>query len=207
VARLYAVKTKLPAAKAELGRLAAVLTPRRRAGDFAQATMDLGAAICTPRRPNCPACPLKPHCAAHAQGIEDGLPRREGKRAQPWRRAVAFWAVRGDGAVLLRRRGDRGLLAGMMELPSTPWRGAPWRNGEALAHAPARANWRPLPGAVTHVFTHMRLEVRVLAAEIGGAGGEGQWCPPSRFGTLALAGLTKKLCRHALAASARPGAC
>jgi A/G-specific adenine glycosylase len=208
VARLYAVRTPLPAAKAELGRLAAGLTPKRRAGDFAQGLMDLGATVCTPRLPACPACPLASNCAARAKGIAAGLPRRKPKSASPWRRAVAFWAVRGDGAVLLRRRDDKGLLAGMMELPSTPWRGAHWGLKDAMAHAPAPARWRALPGTVTHVFTHMRLEMSLLAAEVDEIAGvgEGQWCRPSQFRTLALPGLTRKLCRHALAATARAAA-
>ncbi len=207
VARLHALRTPLPAARAELGRLASGLTPARRAGDFAQGLMDLGATICTPRLPACPECPLAPLCAARAQGIAAELPRRVPKAAPPRRRAVAFWAVRSDGAVLLRRRGDRGLLAGMMELPSTPWRGAPWRLKDALAHAPAPGRWRALPGTVAHVFTHMRLEMRVLAAEVDeiADGVEGLWCKPARFRTLALPSLTRKLCRHALDAPAPPG--
>jgi A/G-specific adenine glycosylase len=206
MARLYAVEAPLPAAKPELGRLAAGLAPHRRAGDFAQALMDLGATVCTPRAPACPDCPLASHCAARAKGLAAELPRRTAKAAAPRRRAIAFWAVRGDGAVLLRRRDEKGLLAGMMELPSTPWRGAPWRLKDAMAHAPAPGPWRALPGVVTHVFTHMRLETRVLMAEVDGAaaGAEGTWCRPARFKTLALPSLTKKLCRHALAAASSP---
>src|SRR5262249_21180649 len=100
VARLFAVDVPLPAAKAELRRLTESLVPDRRAGDFAQSLMDLGATICTPRSPRCILCPISDSCRARALGFAETLPRRRAKPERPTRRGIAFWAVRPDGSVL-----------------------------------------------------------------------------------------------------------
>jgi A/G-specific adenine glycosylase len=198
VARLFAVATPLPAAKPALRRLAATLLPDRRPGDFAQAMMDLGATACTPRRPRCPSCPWQGHCAARAAGIADELPHRAPKAKRPTRHGMAFWAVRPDGAILLRRRAERGLLGGMMEIPSTDWRPRPWTLAEARPAAPVPADWRILDGLVRHAFTHFQLELAVLTGRAEAAAG-GLWCPPDRLGDYALPTVMKKLVRHALA--------
>jgi A/G-specific adenine glycosylase len=201
--RLYAICDLLPAAKSRLRALGAALVPRERPGDFAQALMDLGATICTPRRPRCVLCPWRARCAAAAAGIAESLPARVEKPPRPRRHGVAFWLVRPDGAVLLRRRPERGLLGGMIEIPSTPWRERPWGLDEAIAAAPAAALWSPLPGSVTHGFTHFRLELALLAGRAEG-GGDGLWSPVERLGEYALPSLMKKVVRHARAALA-PG--
>ena len=200
IARLRAVETPLPAAKPALYALAAELTPRARPGDYAQALMDLGAGVCTPRKPGCLACPWQSACKGRARGVAEGLPRRLPKRPRPLRHGVAFWLMRADGAVLLRRRPETGLLGGMIELPSTPWRAAPWALAEALAHAPAARPWQTLPDSVRHGFTHFEIELRVAAAETGndGSAGGGIWCPPARFSEHALPALTRKLTNHVL---------
>ena len=118
VARLFAVTTPLPGAKGEIRALAETLTPAKRPGDFAQAMMDLGATICTPRRPACGLCPFRPDCRGFAAGLADVLPYREEKAERPVRRGAAFVAIRSDGAVLLRERPLKGLLGGMLETPS-----------------------------------------------------------------------------------------
>ena len=105
--------------------------PQERAGDYAQAVMDLGATICVPRTPRCVLCPWRAPCRARRAGIAASLPARRAAAAKPVRFGVAFWTMRRDGAVLLRRRPEKGLLGGMMEVPSTPWRGAPWDEDEA----------------------------------------------------------------------------
>src|SRR6185437_7680927 len=110
--------------------LAEALVPEQRAGDFAQALMDLGATICTPRRPRCVLCPWRACCAAGVAGIADALPASVEKPERPLRFGVAFWLTRADGAVLLRRRPEEGLLGGMIEIPSTPWREQPWSFAE-----------------------------------------------------------------------------
>ena len=200
LARLFAVPTPLPAAKPELRGCALQLVPADRAGDFAQAMMDLGAMICTPRAPACSLCPWRDDCAAHAKGIEEGLPRRAAKRARPLRRGVAFFLTRADGAIWLRRRKDSGLLGGMMEVASTPWRGEAWSEDEAVSLAPAAAKWRSLPGVVRHGFTHFELELRVMAGKTGRrlpAGG--RWVHPDDLASAALPTLMRKVIGHAVA--------
>jgi len=199
VARLFAEKAPLPGAKPRLRALAASLVPERRAGDFAQAVMDLGAVLCTPRRPRCVLCPWRPDCAAAALGIVEDLPAQAEKPERPLRHGVAFWLAREDGAVLLRRRPDKGLLGGMIELPSTDWRERPWGESEAASAAPATTAWLALPGTVQHGFTHFRLELGLLA----GTTNEpiaGIWAKPSEFTDYAFPTLTKKLAKHAMSA-------
>ncbi len=203
MARLFAVLTPLPRAKPELKRLAEGLTPARRAGDFAQAMMDLGATVCTVGRPKCAICPLRDECAARAQGIAEELPAREPGRRRPLKHGVVFWIEGADGAVLLRRRPDKGLLGGMMEFPSTPWRENRWSEAEARREAPAHSQWRSLPGVVRHGFTHFELELRLLRGKAR-ASGEGRWCQVDRLSELALPSLMKKVAKHALAQIAAP---
>ncbi|MPZ08603.1 MAG: A/G-specific adenine glycosylase [Kiloniellaceae bacterium] len=206
VARLFKVETPLPAAKAELHRLADGLTPEQRAGDFAQAMMDLGATVCLPRRPKCLLCPLEADCQAKAAGIAQGLPRRQSKAAKPTRRAVAFWLMAADGALLLRRRPEKGLLGGMMEVPSTPWREAPWPAAEAQAAAPAAAEWRELPGLVRHTFTHFHFEVTVWAARAQSkAIDAGHWVSLDGLADEALPTVMRKIIAHGLTQTAVVG--
>ena len=161
VARLFAIDTPLPAAKKAIRTLQAELTPAVRAGDYAQAMMDLGAGICTPRRPACALCPLNDNCVAHARGEEERFPVKAEKAARPTRRGDAFVAVRADGAVLLRTRADDGLLGGMSEVPGSDWTAAP-----PPGTPPFAADWRRIPGSVVHVFTHFRLELNVYCARL-----------------------------------------
>jgi A/G-specific adenine glycosylase len=208
VARLFAVETPLPAAKPELKSLARDLTPAERPGDFAQALMDLGATVCLPRTPKCPLCPLSGTCRAHARGIAAELPARAAKKARPTRRAVAFWVLDPDGRVLLRSRPDDGLLGGMMEVPSTPWRESSPKQDEIAAAAPVRADWTPLAGSVRHTFTHFHFEMSVVAASLGdrqraraaarAAGGD--WYRLDDLGTLALPTVMRKVIAHAMKA-------
>lgn len=197
MARLFAVEESLPGAKAQLRALAEGLTPPARPGDYAQAAMDLGATVCTPRAPKCLMCPWQPDCRAQARGIAESLPRRVPKAERPLRQGLAFWTVRSDGAVLLRRRPERGLLGGMMEVPSSDW-GA--RQPADRTEAPVTAEWRELPGQVNHGFTHFRLELTVLAAQVRkNAKADGVWVMPDALGDHALPTLTQKVVRHAFA--------
>ncbi len=200
IARLFNVTTPLPRAKPELRRLAAGLTPATRAGDYAQAMMDLGATICLPRKPKCALCPLADACAARRAGSQEALPAKLPKAVRPQRHGVVFWTLRRDGAVLLRRRPENGLLGGLFEVPSTEWRAAPWSIAEAKAAAPARASWRSLDGVVRHGFTHFELELSLLVGNTrGAAAAGGVWCPVDRLSDYALPTLMKKVVRHALA--------
>ncbi len=206
MARLFGVDAPLPGAKVRLRALAEELTPRRRAGDYAQAVMDLGATVCTPRAPECGRCPWRGACRARALGIAEALPARAPKRPRPRRSGVAFWAMRPDGTVLLRRRPARGLLGGMMEVPSTEWT-EPGPT-DPRCEAPFAADWRALPGVVRQTFTHFHLELTVMAATVNaGTGSDGVWVAPDNFGDLALPSLMRKVARHAMAhdADARLG--
>ena len=202
IARLYAVTTPLPDAKPELRQLAAALVPRDRPGDFAQAAMDLGATICTPQKPKCVLCPWREECRAHIEGIAEDLPARAPKRAKPLRRGVAFWAVRGDGAVLLRRRPAKGLLGGMMEVPSSEWVSGALDRAAAEKAAPVNARWSALPGVVRHSFTHFDLELMVLTGKARAAKDVtnfgGVWVQPAALGTQALPTVMKKVIAFAL---------
>ncbi len=160
MARLFAVETPLPAAKPELRALAARLTPAARPGDYAQAVMDLGATVCTPRAPACVLCPWSAACAARKAGIAADLPRRTAKPAKPVRHGTAWLALRADGAVLVETRPPSGLLGGMLGLPGDAWSERP-----APPRAPFAADWRDL-GEVRHTFTHFHLVLRLRGARV-----------------------------------------
>ena len=206
VARLFAVTEPLPVAKPRLRELAAAMTPQTRAGDFAQAMMDLGATVCRPRRPSCLMCPLNSGCAASAIGIAPLLPARGAKTERPVRRGVAFVALREDGHVLLRRRAEAGLLGGMLEMPSTDWVDD-WVSAEvALRSAPVRADWWSVPGMVSHTFTHFRLEVMVFRGLTATETPLNLWAEPGRcrwvhrrdLDGVALPSAMQKIIAHAL---------
>ena len=165
VARLFAVEEALPGARPRLRRLAETLTPDERTGDFAQAMMDLGATLCTPRKPACALCPWRSACRAGRQGDPETYPRKARKPDRRLHHGAAFFARRaGDGAILLRTRPLSGLLGGMSEIPSSEWVRAEL---DWPLHAPFEAGWRRLPGVVRHGFTHLDLELVVYAAEAG----------------------------------------
>jgi A/G-specific adenine glycosylase len=206
IARLYTLATPLPAGKAEIARHARTLTPERRAGDFAQALMDLGATICTPKKPTCALCPWNASCVAHARGEAELFPRRAAKREGQLRRGAAFFARRADDCVLLRTRPARGLLGGMAEVPTTVW--APdFDDSQALAEAPwfgasqKRVAWRKMAGVVRHVFTHFPLELTVYRSELprqAAAPAGTRWIAIAELGSEALPSLMRKVVAHGL---------
>lgn len=161
IARLFAVDEPLPGAKKKLTELCRSLLPERRSGDFVQALMDLGATICTPKRPACSRCPWTACCKALKLGIEETLPVKAPKAARPLKRGAAFVARDAAGAVFLVRRPEKGLLGGMMQPPLGPWSEDFPARAEALAQAPFEAAWKKVPGLVRHGFTHFELEVEV----------------------------------------------
>jgi A/G-specific adenine glycosylase len=171
VARLFTVTDPLPAARPRLYALADELTPAAAAGDFAQAMMDLGATICTPRSPACGRCPLIEACAARRGGDPERFPLKAAKAARPHRHGNAYW-LEHDGHVLLVRRPAKGLLGGMLALPSGRW-GDSAPPGEG---APVAANWNEV-GAVDHVFTHFSLTLRLYGASAGDRSEDGIWWP------------------------------
>ncbi|MGE0054196.1 MAG: A/G-specific adenine glycosylase [Hyphomicrobium sp.] len=206
ISRLFGVRQPLPAAKTEIKRLAASLTPARRAGDFAQAMMDLGAQICSPKRPSCLMCPLQQDCSAHAQGLEEVLPYKASKAERPVRHGLAFLVLREDGSILLRQRPEAGLLGGMLEVPSTPWGDEVPPTKEALRAAPIAADWWQMPGTVVHVFTHFRLEMMVVRALVPEDVSLTFWAEPDRcrwvkrrdLHSQALPSVMRKIIAHGL---------
>ena len=169
MARLGAVETPLPGARGAIRALAASLTPADRPGDHAQAVMDLGATICTPRRPACILCPLSDACAGRIAGIAETLPRKAPKAAKAERRGVAYLARRGEDW-LLETRPARGLLGGMLGFPTTEWAADP------VLAPPFAAPWRHA-GHVRHVFTHFSLRLDIETTEAAGTPDRGAWGP------------------------------
>lgn len=197
MARLYATDEPLPDVKPELKRLAGTLVGEDRPGDWAQALMDLGATTCRPKAPLCRHCPLSSDCRALAQGAPEIFPRRRAKAERPKRYGVAWLITRGDRIALLRRP-EKGLLGGMLALPTTDWRDAPWSEAEALDAAPRRGEWRRV-GVIEHVFTHFALTLAVYHLEAATGDGmiwtdrEGLSALPSVFLKAARAGLAPEL--------------
>jgi A/G-specific adenine glycosylase len=205
VARIFAVATQLPEAKPELWRLAQTLTPESRSGDFAQALMDLGATICTPKRPACALCPWIDNCAARARGYPEEFPAKMPKKEGRLRRGAAFVVLRADGNVLVRTRPTKGLLGGMTEVPTTEW-AHDFDELTALSLAPALppARWRRRLGIVTHVFTHFPLELVVYIADVPAtarAPKDGRWVALADLAGEALPTVMRKVIAHALDSS------
>jgi A/G-specific adenine glycosylase len=165
VARLFAIEEALPAAKDTIRARAAELTPTTRSGDFAQAMMDLGATICTPKKPACALCPWADDCVARTRGNPEFFPVKAAKREGRLRRGAAFVAVRADGRVLTRSRPPKGLLGGMTEVPTTAWTHDFDAARATRETPPLKATWRRVPGVVTHTFTHFPLELVVFVGE------------------------------------------
>ncbi len=163
MARLYAVEAPLPDAKPALKALAGELVTADRPGDWAQALMDLGATICRPKAPLCETCPLAGACAARAGGDPQSYPRKTPKADRPRRHGAAFLLTRGRRIALVSRP-PKGLLGGMLGLPTTDWRARPWSDDEVRAAAPAPQAWRQV-GEIEHVFTHFALTLSVWRAE------------------------------------------
>lgn len=206
ISRLHAIETPLPASKPAIREKAQALVPDHRAGDFAQAMMDLGATICTPRDPNCLICPLAEDCEGRISGLAPSLPRKAQKKPVPVRRGIAFWIERADGAVLLRRRPEKGLLGGMMEVPSTQWGEVSQQPQDS---APLEAQWRALPGRVEHTFTHFHLELEVWRADkiLDGVlrdDGDYRWTAREDLRGEALPTLMRKVVAHVLGDAVRP---
>ena len=197
IARLYAIDTPLPKSKSRIRRLAAKLVPPKRPGDFAQALMDFGAIVCRQKKPKCDFCPLKSECLGYKEGKAASLPLRQPKKPRPVRHGTVFWLERSDGAVLVRRRMERGLLGGMMEFPSTPWQETQPDADVLSSHAPCDVHWQKLEGTVEHIFSHFRLVLDVRVAYVATRfAGNHRWCRPADFNQLALPTVMKKVVDH-----------
>src|SRR5882762_8999847 len=212
VSRLFAVEEPLPQAKPLIQQLAATLLAgdeesragdaKSRAGDSAQALMDLGSSICTPKKPACALCPLNDHCAARLRGDQETFPRKAAKKTGALRRGAAFVVTRGD-EILVCTRSEKGLLGGMTEVPGSDWLAAQ-DDKAVLKQAPTlqgAARWHRKAGVVTHVFTHFPLELAVYTATVPARARppEGmRWVPIATLGDEALPNVMRKVIAHGL---------
>ncbi|GLQ35648.1 A/G-specific adenine glycosylase [Amylibacter marinus] len=203
MARIFAIENPLPGAKEELRALALSQMPNSRYGDYAQAVMDLGATICTPRRLQCAQCPIRPKCRAHAQGIAPDLPNKTPKPKKPTRHGIAYVIRRDDGALLLTRRPDRGLLGGMLCWPCTDW-----GDVDAAHRPPISADWQALNAEVRHTFTHFHLHLKVMLANAETAPSDlGQFVTLREFNPDALPSVMQKvwnIAKHQIGAHNSP---
>lgn len=199
IARLHGLETPLPAAKPEIRALAAARTPTARPGDYAQAMMDLGATICTPKAPACAICPLADDCAGRRRGDPERFPRRSPKAERPTRRGHAFVVSRADGALMVRRRPDRGLLGGMLEVPGSAWTEAAGEPAPPVAAAFADA------GAIAHSFTHFHLVLTVWRGRWEGEAPDGcHWLPAAAIAGEAFPSVMRKAIALVLPQAGRP---
>ncbi len=189
MARLNDIHTPLPTAKPELTAAARALTPDQRPGDYAQAVMDLGATICTPKSPACGLCPWRAACRAHQNGTQAELPRKLPKKPKPTRLGIAYVVRREDGAWLLERRPDRGLLGGMLGWPGSDWSDAP------DPAPPISADWITLPEEARHSFTHFHLRLRIEIARVPttARARAGSFLPQDRFRPAQLPTVMRKV--------------
>src|SRR4051812_25749688 len=202
MSRLFAVEEPLPQAKPLIQQLAATLLGPSRAGDSAQALMDLGSSICTPKKPACVLCPLTDDCLARTRGDQEIFPRKAPKKSGTLRRGAAFIVTRGD-QLLVRTRAEKGLLGGMTEVPGSDWL-AGQDDKAALKQAPALtgiAKWHRKTGVVTHVFTHFPLELVIYTAKVSARtrAPEGmRWVPVATLAGEALPNVMRKAIAHGL---------
>jgi len=194
LARIHAVSEPLPGAKSRIRDLARMHTPQERAGDHAQALMDLGATICRPRNPDCKACPCNAFCGAFAKGLQGALPRRSRTRSRPVRQGLVHVGRRQDGAWLLERRPRKGLLGGALGWPGSSWSAEP-----STCEPPCPGEWKTLDGIVRHEFTHFRLQLTVLVGELALSSQPrvGQFVPCKEFASRHLPTVMRKVFDHA----------
>ncbi|GLQ05699.1 A/G-specific adenine glycosylase [Sneathiella chinensis] len=202
VSRVYRIADALPQAKPVIKAHADVLTPSDRAGDYAQALMDIGSGVCTPRNPKCELCPVASFCDGFSAGDAETFPQKAPKKKKPTRKAHIFWIENGRGEVLVRRREESGLLGGMMEFPSTAWQEqapVPDEVEALLTQIGVEGTSKPpvTTELVRHTFTHFHLELTPHVVKAGEAGGSGSndafWLAPDAFSTIALPTLMKKV--------------
>ena len=199
-ARLNAVEKPLPAAKSLLKKYATMITPDYRPGDYAQAVMDLGATICTPQKPLCNKCPVNDSCLSLKKGKTGVIPKKTPRRKKPNRFGIAFLCINTNNEILLQRRPAKGLFAGMMEVPGTPWTENPPSQTQIQNSEPFKADWQVVPGTVSHIFTHFKLEIKILRSspkycrKIDNL----TWHPADSFENAGLPSLMLKIIRHGL---------
>jgi A/G-specific adenine glycosylase len=201
--RIFSLKTPLPALKNEVQILAKTMTPSYRSGDFAQSLMDLGATVCRPRNPACEVCPLQGVCKGYHQGVAARLPFPAVKEIKPRRYGVAFWVEDEEKKILLEKRPDKGLLAGLIGLPTTVWKDTPWdlkSEGTFMDAPPGVERWEAIPIVIRHTFTHFHLELRVMKGK-SDVPQKGLWSSLDNIKSHALPTVMKKVIRQVAEAS------
>lgn len=161
MARYHLIEEPLPTSKETLRNLAFQMLPEARFGDYAQAIMDLGATVCTPRSLSCGICPWAADCKARAMGVAQDLPKKLAKPQKPTRFGTCFVVVREDGAVLLERRPNKGLLGGMLG-----WPGGIWSEDKTAPEPPFQVDWKHVSEEVLHTFTHFHLKLRIMQTTV-----------------------------------------
>lgn len=191
ISRYYGLEQPLPQSKPEIKDLTQRLVPAKRAGDFAQALMDLGATICTPKSPECGGCPWEPGCVARLMSLQNVLPRKLQRRKVPTRYGHVYWMTNSAGEVLLRARPLRGLLAGMTEFPSSPW------VEEQIEFAPPlKGDWKKSSGVVEHTFTHFKLELSVWKLKVRSPKMDARFVALEKLKDEALPTVMRKVAAH-----------
>ena len=194
--RLFAIDKPAVIARPQILALADAFAVEARSSELAQALMDLGATVCKSVKPACSLCPWTNDCLALSRGLTGVLPVRPEKKLRSTRYGIVFVAERSDGALLLRRRPDKGLFAGMMEFPSTPWQQKRWTSSAAPKHAPFASSWRDSGAIVKHTLTHFQLELSVFTTVVPECS-EGSWVSPLHLTNYALPTVMKKVARAA----------
>jgi A/G-specific adenine glycosylase len=198
ISRLHSIKDPVRQTKDQVRALAKKMLPKDRPSDFAQAIMDLGATVCRPRSPNCEKCPLSMACKAFKSGLPEFNPVKLPQRHKPTRHGVAFWLKNVNCDIWMRKRPPRGLLGGMIEVPSTDWREELWTEAEVKERAPLNVEWSIREGFISHTFTHFHLHIRVwMGIASSDTNVDGFWSAPNQFSELALPTLMKKIILHA----------
>jgi A/G-specific adenine glycosylase len=194
ISRYFAIEDPLPQSKPRIRLEAETLVPQKRAGDFAQALMDLGATICTPKSPACDICPWTDECSGRLRGMATALPLKAKKQKVPTRYGHLYWIENSKGEVLVRTREAKGLLGGMTEFPSSDW----FRDTLEKFEAPFEANWKKLSSVVEHTFTHFHLELTVWKTTSEAAELKSHFVPREDLANEALPSLMRKVVGHVL---------
>lgn len=197
ISRFFRIAEQMPAGKKIVAKKLAGLVPASRPGDFAQALMDLGATICTPRSPHCEKCPVAKKCEALAHNDVHAYPNKPVKKAIPVKKGIAFLISREDGYVLLHRRPEKGLLGGMTGFPTSDWGEHPDIT-ESLDNAPIRTDWVRSNQISKHTFTHFKLELEPVRGSVGNrtkAPDNFYWCCPDKIDSQGLPTIFAKLVR------------
>lgn len=200
ISRIYRIETPIPAAKPQIRKITEKLLAPKRTGDFAQAMMDLGATICTPRKPDCTICPVSDICQAYAKSAMERYPIKLPKKAKPTRKGATFVIINSTGAIYLQKRKTSGLLGGMSEVPTTDWNsnedGALGTDAAPLISG-KKSDWQACK-SIRHTFTHFHLELEVWVAKSEKTIGNGWWSAPDQIADEALPTVFTKVIKSAL---------